>query len=791
MPIPEESIMREDVRKSKRRRARSRGEWMDVYRSIRGTASDFEREVLRYALRLREDFPTPEYEVRRVISEAHSQNGTAVQETVHVAPQTQITLAKQPLDVNLDKIFKEAVNERSLNYLRQLQPPENYNPRPSLDELRGSFKKNNYFVSEDDLFTIHQAISGGRPIKVDGPPGVGKAQPLNAWIITPTGIKTMGSVQIGDLVCTPDGGSAPVVGVFPQGIKDIYRVYFSDGSWADCCAEHLWKVEGQNGYKSGVFDTATLMDRLRMPHGKRIYSIPMTSPVAFNERHHVIHPYLMGVLIAEGKFGSSVSITSSDEEIIEKIKTVLPQGYSLKNPKPDWHDQNTYTISREDQSSEPVLTQEIRRLKLDYKESHQKFIPEEYLIDSVENRLELLRGLMDGDGTVGKGSLGRIVSYCTTSQVLAEGVQFLIQSFGGKCTIVLKKPKFTYKGEKKEGKIAYILHMSMTCLSDVFFVSRKKNRVINRVKYLPKRMIDKIEYIGKQEAQCILVDHPDHLYLTNGCVVTHNTELAKQIAIAMGLDIRNPLHFGELFVTPDISKEEAFYRWNDALRLIDMQLISGFADRMGNEELQRVYEQVSDNTYSPRYLDLQVLIRSCVIPYSTVCLVDEIDKAYHEFDNYLLGVVDQNHFIVPEYGRVGRTEHDHATAPIFVLTSNMTRALSGPLVRRCKAVFYDYLDETLEAKVINAKTGLGILQAGKIAAFFKKIRKHEKLRLQQPPSTAEVIETSNAIIGHGLEVTEQNLFKLHGHWIKYRVDYIAISDLFLRSDGTWAERIEQ
>jgi len=440
--------MREDadiMRKTKNRRARTRREWMDVYRSIRGTASDYEREVIRYAMRMRDDFPTPEYEVRRVISEAHSQNGTPVHDDVMVpapvAAPAQIALAKQPLNINLDRIFKEALNERALNYLRGLRAPENYNPRPSLDQLRDSFKKNNYFISEDDLFTIHQAISGGRPIKVDGPPGVGK------------------------------------------------------------------------------------------------------------------------------------------------------------------------------------------------------------------------------------------------------------------------------------------------------------------------------------------------------------TELAKQIGIAMGLDVRNPLHFGELFVTPDISKEEAFYRWNDALRLIDMQLISGFADRMDNDELQRVYEQVSDNTYSPRYLDLQVLVRACVIPYSTVCLVDEIDKAYHEFDNYLLGVVDQNHFIVPEFGRVGRAAHDPATAPIFVMTSNMTRALSGPLVRRCKAVFYDYLDETLEAKVINAKAGMTILDAGKVAAFFKKIRKHEKLRLQQPPSTAEVIETSRAVMEHKMDVTEQNLFKLHGHWIKYRVDYIAISDLFLRGDGSWAEGV--
>lgn len=427
-----------EMKKSGRRRSRTRREWIDVYRGIKDSASEFEQEVIRYALRMRPDFPVPEYEIRRVITEAHSQQPSSPQNGTVVAPQVTTIVKEKP---NIHQLFKESMNERSLNYLRKLSTPPNYNARPSISQLKDSFKKNNYFISEGDIFTIHQAISSGRPIKVDGPPGVGKST------------------------------------------------------------------------------------------------------------------------------------------------------------------------------------------------------------------------------------------------------------------------------------------------------------------------------------------------------------LAQQIAIAMGLDVTNPLHFGELFVTPDISKEESFYRWNDALRLIDMQLISGFSTRMDDDDLRQTYEQISDNTYSPRYLDIQVLIRSCVIPYSTVCLIDEVDKAYHEFDNYLLGVVDQNHFIVPEIGKVGRDKHDPLTAPIFVLTSNMTRALSGPLVRRCKAIFYDYLDETLEARVIHAKSGLDIMKAGRVAAFFKKIRKHDKLRLQQPPSTAEVIETSNALVKHNLDITEQNLFKLHGHWIKYRVDYIAVSELFLRSDGTWYETI--
>jgi MoxR-like ATPase len=199
--------------------------------------------------------------------------------------------------------------------------------------------------------------------------------------------------------------------------------------------------------------------------------------------------------------------------------------------------------------------------------------------------------------------------------------------------------------------------------------------------------------------------------------------------------------------------------------------------------------EVSNNAYSPRYLDLQTLVRACVIPYRTVQLVDEIDKTYHEFDNNLLEIVDKNRFVVPEYGPVGRTSFDPKTSPIFILTSNNVRALSGPLVRRCKALFYDYLPENLEEKVIRTKTGLDGDQAGLIAHFFKKIRTNNNLHLQQPPSTAEVIETAKAMLLSEVEITEQNILKMHTHWIKYRIDYNVLEENFKNSNGEWHDSI--
>ena len=142
--------------------------------------------------------------------------------------------------------------------------------------------------------------------------------------------------------------------------------------------------------------------------------------------------------------------------------------------------------------------------------------------------------------------------------------------------------------------------------------------------------------------QAILTGRPIKV---DGPPGTGKSELARQIAMAMCLDVTNPHHYGELFCTPDITKAEAIYSWNDARRLIDMQLVSNLSNRLNGEALKHAYIEVSNNAYSPRYLDLQALMRACVIPYRTVQLVDEIDKTYHEFDNNLLEVIDKNRFV--------------------------------------------------------------------------------------------------------------------------------------------------
>jgi hypothetical protein len=80
----------------------------------------------------------------------------------------------------------------------------------------------------------------------------GHAQPLTAQVLTPSGYRPMGDIQVGDKVLTVDGSPTPVMGVYPQGRKKIYRVTLTDGRTARSTLDHLWSVreDGKNDFEA-------------------------------------------------------------------------------------------------------------------------------------------------------------------------------------------------------------------------------------------------------------------------------------------------------------------------------------------------------------------------------------------------------------------------------------------------------------------------------------------------------------------------------------------------------------
>lgn len=377
------------------------------------------------------------------------------------------------------------------------------------------------------------------------PSGVGKAQPLSSKVLTPNGWVKMENITVGCDVVGSNGKSQKVLGVYPQGKRDIYKVEFNDGTSTLCDDEHLWAVNSRNNCTANTtiivngkrkhvkvpnltYIPQTLKEirkNYKLKNGLN-YRIPLIKEVEFNGNSLPINPYLLGCLIGDGGLSDgSVRFTSIDEGIISEITNIVADDYSQLSVK-QISDTITYGITGK-AGRKNILFQQIIDLKLNVR-SENKFIPKEYLFTNVDDRISFLQGLMDTDGYSSK--IGRI-QYTTSSKQLSEDFRELVLSLGGFCKVKEKLPKYKYLNEIKNGKLSYILTISFTNSNiKPFRLERKQNRVIYRDKYKNNKYISNIEYSRKEEAQCIYVENDDHLYVTDDYILTHNTTALTVIA---------------------------------------------------------------------------------------------------------------------------------------------------------------------------------------------------------------------------------------------------------------------
>jgi len=352
----------------------------------------------------------------------------------------------------------------------------------------------------------------------------GKAQPLDSLIKVPGGWSTMGQMEVGTKVIAADGSITEVTGVFPQGEKQIYKFTFYDGRTVEACGEHLWKIFNKKfnrNYSQNlrwkILNTLDLIKRLETQYLRHYIELAV-SEINFDIPLEM-DPYTLGVILGDGGLtGGTVRISKEDVEIREEIKKVLPDTLHIVP-----YDKVSFSISRKTTKTRNAYSDILTKFGLMGKMSHVKFIPEHYLHGSREQRLSLLQGLLDTDGTVAKE--GGTPQFCSTSENLARGVAYLIRSLGGIATISTKIPHFTYKGVYKTGLLAYIVSIRHKKPSELFRLSRKKNLTIDDGQYIAnlKLAIRKIEPSRIATTQCISIENPSQLYVTDGFVVTHNT----------------------------------------------------------------------------------------------------------------------------------------------------------------------------------------------------------------------------------------------------------------------------
>jgi phosphate starvation-inducible PhoH-like protein len=360
----------------------------------------------------------------------------------------------------------------------------------------------------------------------------GRAQPYDAKVLTPTGYRPIGSLQVGDLVVGSNGLPTPVLGVYPQGVRDVYRVSTQDGASTVCCGEHLWTVRTPEDKRDGMYrtiETREMVGQLRRGHVRR-FELPLVGPVEYEPQDVPIDPYALGLLLGDGCITTATtpSFTTTDPELAEALEAAL-DGIELKRKSPNDYVLRHVGGGRGGLRVANPVTVRLRELGLAGTRSATKFVPKLYLENSAWIRLRVLQGLLDTDGgPVTQSGRTCRVQYTTTSRRLRDDVVFLVQSLGGVAYVRTRLAEGRKPGHANGRDVcyrtdSYVLDIRLPDGLSPFRLARKRAKYNATGGGRPMRFIDAIEPLGQRETLCIQVAAEDSLYVTDDFLVTHNT----------------------------------------------------------------------------------------------------------------------------------------------------------------------------------------------------------------------------------------------------------------------------
>jgi phosphate starvation-inducible protein PhoH and related proteins len=362
----------------------------------------------------------------------------------------------------------------------------------------------------------------------------GRAQPYDRQVLTPEGFRPIGSLQVGDLVVGSDGRPTPVLGVYPQGRKPVFRVRTQDGASTLCCAEHLWAVttaaDRRRGRPHRILETREMAGHLRAARAHR-FELPLVSqPVDLEPQDVPMDPYALGLLLGDGCLTTSTtpSFTTADPELALALEEAL-EGIELRRKtEVDYVLRHTAGHRGGVIVANPV-TAVLRDLGLAGTRSNTKFVPERYRHNVSGVRLAVLQGLLDTDGgpVTQRGRTCRI-QYGTSSPRLRDDVVFLVRSLGGVAYWRTRPAAGRVPGNARGREVhhradAYVMEIRLPEGIEPFRLTRKRALYRASGGGRPMRFIDSIEPAGDAETLCIQVAAADSLYVTDDFLVTHNT----------------------------------------------------------------------------------------------------------------------------------------------------------------------------------------------------------------------------------------------------------------------------
>lgn len=411
---------------------------------------------------------------------------------------------------NPGEIVKAAARHRLINFARYMQPDLALEPFHVV-----------YYTLLDKF--AHGEI---KKIIVQMPPQHGKALPVDTPVLTTKGWKKHGDLQPGDYVFGDDGKSKKVIANFGKYEWHTQKVIFADGNELVAAKEHVWKIYADRDNHQGRKEEYTETQNLLKGRHRRSPFIKADAVIEMPNAILPIDPYILGMWLGDGLSAQGVIVSGKEDK--EHYKSIG----EVRKVRPGYYRCLVKGLSRE-----------LRVNGL----LNNKHIPIGYLLADKEQRYELLRGLMDTDGTV--DIKGRC-EFCQMEGRLATDVYVLLRSLGFKPT--LHKYDAILNGENVGRKVRIMFTPNRD--QKIFKLERKQNRILTKKQQdrsdKNKFFIKDVATNNNEIVNCIQVE--GGMYLAGlDLIPTHNSEGSsrKLPAFMLGLDPDKKICIGSYAAT--------------------------------------------------------------------------------------------------------------------------------------------------------------------------------------------------------------------------------------------------
>lgn len=393
--------------------------------------------------------------------------------------------------------------------------------------------------------------------------GNGKALALDTPIPTPSGWTTMGALSAGDEVLGSDGKPCRVLQAHPVSVDcDCYEVEFDDGAVVTASAEHLWETEHRRPKPGGVSvkTTRQIAETLRNANGKyqsANHSVSLCGSLDLPEANLAVPPYVLGAWLGDGDSDCArMTCAYDDAQIIQEI---VSSGQSVLEQKRHSNSTGRFSLSEGRGVRGNTLMERLRKLSV----LGNKHIPAAYLRASRQQRLSLLQGLMDTDGSISK--VGQC-EYTATNKALADGVLELAISLGLKASMLEGRAKLNGKDISAKYRVCFFAPWDVR----VFRLARKAARQAQRHNWRrlsSDRRIVACRPVAPVPVRCITVDAPDSMFLCGWEMIpTHNSPMVGGIGL-YGLVADGEA--GAQIYAAGATKEQAGILFRDAVGMVD------------------------------------------------------------------------------------------------------------------------------------------------------------------------------------------------------------------------------